>query len=286
MPLQGGVSYTCAAGDLLFFERDGSGALSVLIFKKDGTPVVNVPTVLRGHIDGLTMSTAGSSTTMSIAAGQAADSTNAVLMSLAASIGKTTSAWAVGSGNGGLDTGTIANSTWYYFYLIRRPDTGVVDVVFSLNSTSPTLPTNYTQFRYIGAGLTNGSAQWVLFTQVGDDFYWGSPVLDLSAAASATAASVTLSVPRGRKMKPYLNANGGGGGSALYVSDLATTDVAPSTSAAPLASQTGYPTVTGAGTAGAVWTNTSAQIRVRSASPSGTQYIATLGWMDLRGRNA
>ena len=35
MPLQGGVDHTCQAGTLLFFERDGSGALSVLIFSKN-----------------------------------------------------------------------------------------------------------------------------------------------------------------------------------------------------------------------------------------------------------
>lgn len=34
MPLQGGQSYTCAPDDLLFFSRDGSGVLKVLIFSK------------------------------------------------------------------------------------------------------------------------------------------------------------------------------------------------------------------------------------------------------------
>lgn len=42
MPLQGGSSYTCAPDDVLLFERDSSGALRVLIFKKDGTPVTSV----------------------------------------------------------------------------------------------------------------------------------------------------------------------------------------------------------------------------------------------------
>lgn len=45
LPLQGGASYTCSAGDLLFFERDGSSALSVLIFKKDGTAVGAEPSI-------------------------------------------------------------------------------------------------------------------------------------------------------------------------------------------------------------------------------------------------
>ncbi|MFN7610988.1 MAG: hypothetical protein ACK5QX_08650, partial [bacterium] len=186
-----------------------------------------IATLLRGYIDGLTMSTAGSSTTMTIAPGEATDSTNLVTLELAASISKTTGAWAVGSGNGGLDTGSIANSTWYYFYLIRRPDTGVVDVVFSTNSTSPTLPTNYTQFRYIGAGLTNGSGQWVAFTQVGDEFYWSTPVLDINAAGSTSAQLATLSVPRGRKVKVFANVTSGTQ-MQVYLSDPANADVAPS----------------------------------------------------------
>jgi hypothetical protein len=115
---------------------------------------------LRNMHNGFVMSTAGSSTTITIGAGQCADSTNSVVIDLAASINKTTGAWAVGTGNGGLDTGTIANSTWYYLYAIRRPDTGVVDVLFSTSPTSPAMPTNYTQRRLVFAWRTNSSGQW------------------------------------------------------------------------------------------------------------------------------
>lgn len=242
--------------------------------------------LLRGYLAGLTMSTAGSSTTMTIAAGQATDSTNAVLIRLAASIAKTTSAWAVGTGNGGLDTGTIANSTWYYFYLIRRPDTGVVDVVFSTNSSSPTLPSGYTQYRYIGAGLTNGSAQWVKFTQTGDEFYWDTPVLDFNGAGSTTAVLLTVSVPRGRKMKASFNIHGTTTTSG-YISDPANADLAASGTASPLATfytDGAVGQLTGWG-AISVWTNTSAQVRYRNAGTN-TWRLATLGWTDLRGKDA
>lgn len=249
--------------------------------------VEELPYVLfRGYIDGLTLSTAGSSTTMTIAAGQASDSTNAVMMSLSASLSKTTSAWAVGSGNGGLDTGTIANSTWYYWYIIRRPDTGVTDAVFSLSSSAPTLPTNYTQYRYIGAGLTNGSGQWTKFTQTGDEFWWDTPVLDFNGAGSTTAVSLTTSVPRGRKMKLLANVHGTTS-VLLYLSDLANADLAPSASAAPLATlftDGAAGQVTGVGVVG-VWTNTLGQIRYRNSSTN-TWRLATLGWQDLRGKNA
>lgn len=241
----------------------------------------------RNYIAGCTLSTAGSSATMSIAAGQATDSTNAVVMSFSA-INKTTSAWAVGSGNGGLDTGVIANGTWYYFYVIRRPDTGVVDIVFSTNSSTPTLPANYTQYRYIGAAITNGSAQWVLFIQDGDDFMWATPILDFTGAGSAAAALLTCTVPR-KRVKAHFNLAGfgsGGNSYAIYLSDPSAADLAPSQTVAPLASA-------GVQAAGvnaisqnpaSCYTNTSAQVRHREINTQNV-YITTLGWTDSRGKN-
>jgi hypothetical protein len=72
------------------------------------------------------------------------------MMTLAAAINKTTAAWAVGGGNGALDTGAIAANTWYNVHLIKRADTGFTDVLLSTSATAPKLPTNYTLFRRIG----------------------------------------------------------------------------------------------------------------------------------------
>lgn len=282
--LPGAANITTVAGDTcIVYPNSSSNGWNVVSYQQSSyAPSYFMPVVLRSYLSGCTLSTAGSSATMSIAAGQAVDSTNSVTMSLAA-MSKTTSAWTVGDAQGGLDTGSIANSTWYYFYVIRRPDTGVVDVVFSTSSSAPTLPTNYTQYRYIGAGLTNGSAQWTKFTQFGDDFFWDSPVLDFSSAGSATAANLTLSVPRGRKMKAVMNiaptSNQG-----VYVSDPANSDLAPSLTASPLAqSYLGSASSVANGSV-LCWTNTSAQIRHREVG-TGTIYIATVGWTDLRGKD-
>jgi hypothetical protein len=255
----------------------------------NGSVMSRIP---RSFLAGLILSTAGSSTTMSIAAGQAADSANACLMDLNAAIAKTTAAWAVGTATGGLDTGTIANSTWYHFYVIRRPDTSVVDVVFSLSATSPTLPTNYTQFRRIGSGRTNGSGQWTSFVQYNDTFLWLSPVLDISAGNPGTAAVTrTLTTPTGVVCKAILNVNlnEGASRSICYLSELTLTDLAPSISAAPLATVS----TSASGSDGdamqklEIFTNTSAQIRSRlSFSDAGTfLYIAALGWIDTRGKD-
>jgi hypothetical protein len=244
--------------------------------------------VLRGYIDGLIMSTAGSSATMSIGAGQAADSTNSVNLDLLSGINKTTSAWAVGSGNGGLDTGSIANGTWYYFYVIRRPDTGVVDIVFSTNSTAPTLPASYTQYRYIGAGFTNGGAQWTRFVQDGNYFRWYTPVLDIDAATGTTAGLSTLSVPMGRKMLAKYNvytSDGTTGAGRIYLSDPDVEDLAPSVTAAPLSAVGFNGAVSDIGIGfGECFTNTSAQIRRRGQNANTFCRLATLGWVDMRGK--
>lgn len=304
--LPGGVNITTAAGDCLIAVPNGSApngwrvvayqvaalvpgtanALTAILGLAAGGTGSSTGPILLGHIAGLQMSTAGSSSTMSISAGQATDSTSVALLNLASGISKTTSAWTVGSGNGGIDTGTIANNTWYHFHLIRRPDTGVVDVLFSLSPTAPTLPTNYTQFRRIGSGRTNGSAQWVRFFQTGDQFLWDNlGSLDYDGLSTTSATLTTLSVPTGVKVRALMNMldSNAAASTKLYLSDPDISDVAPSTSAWPL------------GTTGAVLnaavttaqvtctTNTSAQIRQRSTRSDSTIRIATIGWFDSRG---
>lgn len=293
MPVQGGASYTCAAGDLIIFTKNGNGDLTIEVTPKSGAilgtilPKASGGTgsttgpILRGHIDGLKLSPAGSSATMPVGAGEATDSTTAVLIALAAAINKTTSAWAVGTNQGGLDTGAIANSTWYDFYLIYRSDTGVVDVAFCVSGNTLALPTNYTHKRIIGSGLTNGSAQWVKIIQIGDEFYFDIPVLDLSSGGSTVGANVTLTVPKGRNVKAYINCVATN--DVLYVSSPDTSNETPSQSVAPLTILFNT-TATNAGASTSVWTNTSGQIRYRITT--NTASIATLGWKDMRGRDA
>lgn len=280
----GTIPYQSAAGTTAMLAAGTAG--QALLATGASAPIMGIP-VLRGYIDGLILSTAGSSTTMSISAGVAADSTNVFVMSGSA-ISKTTSAWAVGTGNGGIDTGSIAANTWYYFYLIRRPDTGVVDVVFSASASSPTLPTNYTQYRYIGAAQTNGSSQWIKFIQYGDRFYWDAPVLDVAAVAAGTSAVTrTLSVPRRRVLVlGEVNVSSGVNGEAVYLSDLAVSDLASTSTASPGTTLT-VPASTTAGAQFSVVASSNGQIRSRLADgASGTFRIFTLGWVDSRGMDA
>lgn len=241
-----------------------------------------------GQIFGLTMSAPGASAIMTVAVGNAVDNTLGNLMTLLASTGKTTAAWAVGTGNGGLDTGAIATATWYHFFLIQRLDTGVVDVLFSLSPTTPTMPANYTVKRRIGAGKTDGSSQWIAFVQDGDYFRWKASVADVNTANPGTAAVLApLSVPTGVNTRAFgdLLMNDGIGNNAVLLSDPAANDEAPTT-LGPL-TFVYQPTGTN-GIPFDIRTNTSAQIRYRLASSNAgiTIRLTTFGWIDTRGKNA
>jgi len=249
-------------------------------------------TLFKGALFGCILSTAGSSATFSSTAGSCVDSTGADFMALAA-ISKTTSAWAVGSGNGGLDTGAVANSTWYHAHVIKRTDTNVVDLLFSLSATAPTMPTNYTLFRRIGSMKTNGSAQWTLFQQSGDTFLWDVPIQDVAATNPGTAAVTrTLTVPTGVVVEAISGVADQAVSSNHFVllSPLSLTDQTPSSSIFSYSAQaagTGITSFTAGGQFRTL-TNTSAQIRTRASTSGASDVftVSTVGWIDSRGRKS
>jgi hypothetical protein len=250
---------------------------------------VNIATHLRGVLFDLTLSTIGSSTSFTVNSGEAADSTGADLMVLGAALTKTTGAWVVGAGGGALDTGTIATATWYHVFLIKRPDTGGVDVLISLSPTAPTLPANYTLFRRIGSMLTNASSQWTSFTQLGDDFMWSVPPTDLNTSTfNGSATFFPLSVPSGVQVGASIRGNFANNTVATFL--LLTS---PGEASAAAGGATGYTTLIAQVSGVSVGygpitirTNTSGQIRATATTASTTLRIATIGWADRRGRDS
>jgi len=241
-------------------------------------------------VDGLTLSNnvSDANNDIDIAAGKAADSAGTENMVLSSSLTKRLDAvWAVGTNQGGLDTGTKANSTWYHVWLIKRPDTGVVDVLFSTSATAPTMPTSYTKKRRIGAVKTNGSGNIIAFLQYGDEFLWLSPpALDVDTAVlSTTRTNYTLaSVPSGIVVSANINAGCyNAAARMIYISNPNLTDLAPSTSVTPLAT-----IASSAGLTNTLklytYTNASAQISAVANGASTTFKVAVLGWEDPRGK--
>src|SRR6185503_6974091 len=154
-------------------------------------------TVLRSYLAGLGLAnnTTTPNTKLDVAAGVCADSTNAQMLSVAAS---TIDCGTVGAN--GLDAGTLANSTWYHVFAIGKTD-GTTALLASSSLGAPTLPATYTLKRRIGSFLTDGSAHIVVFIQSGDEFRWAASVADVNATNPGTSAvTPALSVPTGVKV--------------------------------------------------------------------------------------
>lgn len=224
----------------------------------------------QGYLYGLTLANNASDATndIDIATGVAASDTSPYyLMQLTSALTKRLDAnWAVGTGNGGLDTGSIANTT-YHIWLIQRSDTGVVDALFSASATSPTMPTNYDRKRLI-MSIMRVSGAIRGFVQTGDEvLYKGNSVVDVSATnPGAVATARTVSVPLGIEVEAYLRYSVANTASAglfdTYFSYIGVTSDTPTTyrqSAAPVANASGRQREDAGEVR--VRTNTSAQIR-------------------------
>lgn len=247
----------------------------------------------RGYIDGLIVST-GTDTEhdRDIAPGVAQDDGSAFLMKLTATLTKQIdAAWAVGDDAGGMDTGAVAVDTWYHVWLIRRSDTGVVDALFSLSVSSPTMPTDYDQKRRIRSVFTDGSANILGDSQVGDKVLWDNPPADVNVSNQGTSAILyTLQVPTGLQVDADIIASGEKSAAAyrIYVSSPDADDEAPAETGAPMAqilsNQTSVDNQVTVPLR--VRTNTSSQIRARGSAASTDFDVTTLGWWDHRGRDS
>lgn len=255
---------------------------------------LSAPTIIRGYLWGMTLSNNGADATndVDVSAGACVsdDTVDAsrVLLTPGAMTKQLDAVWAAGSAAGGrISTEGLANGTWHV-YAFRRSG-GTDDLCFS-QSLTPTLPDGGTNKRRIGS-LLRESAALVGFVQVGDEFLRKAAVLNYDASnPGISAVLATLGVPTGIQVRAMLRgiAAATTNGSIVY-SSPDQTDEAPSLTVAPLASGIAY------NTGGAAWpvpleirTNTAGQIRFRlSFSDAGnTVKIATIGWIDLRGRLA
>jgi|WetSurMetagenome_2_1015567.scaffolds.fasta_scaffold32677_1 hypothetical protein len=136
-----------------------------------------------------------STTVTAIAAGQARNSTNINDIVVSAALAVSTAV----NGANGLDTGTVANSTFYSVFVVGD-STGYNAScgLYSLSATAPTLPAGYDMFRRIGYVLTDGSAHILPFLQRGnglDREMWYSTIIasTITNGSSSTFAAADFS---------------------------------------------------------------------------------------------
>lgn len=242
--------------------------------------------VVRGELYGLALSNNSGDATndIDVAAGEcASDAGSPILMTLASALTKRLdAAWAVGTGNGGLDTGSIANTT-YHVWLIQRSDTGVVDALFSTSATSPTMPTNYDRKRRIGSIIRSG-ATILAFRQFGDRFMLSTTVTARSSTSAFADAVLAVTAPAGIRTRPILTNILAVNAASSVQNSFGDGDA----SATQFVGQTVTNGVSDTAMIGQVFTNTSSQIRYLAQINSGTIVQNTLnsvGWWDDRGIN-
>jgi hypothetical protein len=207
-------------------------------------------------------------------------------------------AWTAGSGNGGLDTGTVAAAADYHIFVIRNPSTGAVDVLFGASPTNPVMPSGYTQKRRIGSVLTgSGGAINQGTWYANGDFQFKTPFAyqataadpsGTGAAVSSVSTLVTLRMPKGIKVKAdilynFFNNTAATGWLGIYDPDVR---VPPANLAAdstlPFAAvvlRSGQPW----GVRHRCWTNRAGQVYVNdSGGGDGLVLCYHNGWFDPR----
>lgn len=228
-------SFTDLSGNIAVAQMNsGTSASSSTYWRGDGTWAAGAAgTTLGKSITGLLPSNNVTTplTKLDISAGSARSSDLTTDMILSSGITKIEGAWAVGTGNGGLDSGTtFANNTNYHIHLIYHPTGPVVDVLFSTSATAPTLPGGYTKKRRIGCFQTDSAgdivkAQWRADGSV--QYVLQMPILNrsmqlislLTLAPTTPAAGVAGTVPIGIKVKIRAQVvlfNNGGADIAFY----------------------------------------------------------------------
>lgn len=250
--------------------------------------------VLTGLISGLALANNGSDATNDIdfAAGYAADSTGAEIISCSALTKRLDASWAAGTNQGGLDTGSIANTT-YHCFAIKKDSDGTGDFLFSTSATSPTMPSGYTKFRRVGS-IIRASGAIVAFVQNGD-YFAIAPTFEFSGGIGGPASARTnytlTRVPAGLIVGADLTVTVKDSTPAAetYVGVTWPTQAAFTPSVAQHSSMiaaagAGNPQV--GSSRAIVRTNTSAQVAVEivGSTADHTLYGCTHGWVDARGR--
>ena len=241
-----------------------------------------------GWLGGLNLSNDGTTpnTVLDISNGVCVDSTNTVWIKLGAFTKSTGGAWVAGTGNNGMGTGlTIANTTWYHVFAIIN--NGAADIYFDISVTAGNKPANTTAFRRIGSFKTDASAHIRTFVQLGDEFLWNTPTLDISNPTVTTTPSlVAVSTPLGLKTNALIR--------GFFTN--ATNPLTFLMSSPDEAGNAGVPggnatvVVLNAGVVGTfsvnIRTNTASQVQLSSnVTVAGNTMSATaIGWVDTRGR--
>jgi hypothetical protein len=188
--------------------------------------------------------------------------------------------WTAGTNQGGLDTGSKANSTWYHCYAIHNPTSDVSDAIFSTNATTPTLPSDYTKYYLIESIKTDVSGNILAFSMDGDTMTWVARPLDIGISAPVSTAKIDypMSIPLGRQVIVNLGGNcssSSGSQRSLFILSPLQSSITPTGTDCDVSTEN---SINGS-IAANVLSNTSSQISmIANASSNFEIKIRTRGW--------
>jgi hypothetical protein len=234
----------------------------------------------RGYLAGLGLSNdTDTAHDILIAVGECKDAGNTRNLILGTAMTKQIDAtWAAGDDAGGMFTGAVANNTWYHVFLIRKDSDGSIDAGFDTSVTAANIPAGYTEYRRIGSVLTDGSANILQFSQLGDEFLWATPTEDVNVSDLGTSeTSYALNVPLGVKTLAIICAASESSSTKLIQVYSPDQNAGPST-ANVTGTVANYQQMN-------IRTDTSSQVNAISDQATTDLQIDTLGWLDRRGKD-
>lgn len=201
--------------------------------------------------------------------------------------------WAVGSGNGGLDTGGTSPGATYHVHSLRKQSDGSFDAVYSLSASAPNMAllTGYDVIQRVGSVVLDGSGNIRPFTQTLSRFALTTFVTELTETSLQALSAITLSsVPAGIPVRPILSATlTMSSATSLSGYTLGITDGSNVTAGGIIDLLTDVNTTnntTGSAATEIILTNTARQIGRRTAAvgnnPVGPTFtLRCYGWTDI-----
>ena len=101
--------------------------------------------------------------------------------------------WSAGTNQGGLFSGTKANNTWYYAFVIQNTSTGAVDAGFDSSSVGANVPSGWKITKMIHCFRTDGSGNILNGTYLKDNWFYFNTSQTEYTTTSTVATNITLS---------------------------------------------------------------------------------------------
>lgn len=286
-------------GPLSLKQYDATGAKVAAVFaidqladvEYDGTDfVVLDPLPGASGLQGSARGLAGSATGLSALASYTIDE---VVTGDGAGNCQSTRAWSAvistsaAAGPGGIDTGAVAASTWYYTFAITKPD-GSKALIYSLSSTSPSLAnaSGYTKWARVGVFRTDGTANKfpLAFKQSGRRFQYaiaaGTNLTAYPAMGSTTAvltnspiAWANFAPPTAASLNPQIIATPGTAPHAYAI-------IAPSAGASAFEALSATPSTAASTVASLIPEGPNLFFTFFIPSGTGSGSLAMTGWED------